>query len=50
MKKLFKKPTVFLILGVILILIGIPSGIYGYTLSGGVNGIKYSIKRINYPF
>ena len=37
MKKLFQKPTVFLILGVILILIGIPSGIYLYTLSGGAS-------------
>ena len=37
MKKIFKKPTLFLFLGSILILIGLPSGIYGMTLNGGAS-------------
>lgn len=37
MKKIFNKPTLFLFLGSILILIGIPSGIYGMTLTGGAS-------------
>lgn len=37
MKNVFQKPTVFLILGIILILIGLPFGIYGLTLSGGAS-------------
>lgn len=36
-EKAFRKPTVFLILGIILILIGLPFGIYGLTLSGGAS-------------
>lgn len=37
MKKIFNKPTLFLFLGSILILIGLPSGIYGLTLTGGAS-------------
>ena len=37
MKNVLQKPTVFLILGIILILIGLPAGIYGCTLSGGAS-------------
>ena len=33
--KIFKNPTIFLILGIILILIGLPVGINGLTLNGG---------------
>jgi hypothetical protein len=35
MKKIILKPTVFLILGLILIGIGLPYGIYGLTFTGG---------------
>jgi hypothetical protein len=35
MKRFFTKPTLFLLLGIPLILIGIPAGIYGITLGGG---------------
>lgn len=37
MKKIILKPTVFLILGIILIGIGLPCGIYGLTLTGGAS-------------
>ncbi len=32
---LFLKPTLFSVLGILLLVIGIPSGIYGLTLKGG---------------
>jgi len=35
MKRLFSRPTLFLLLGIPLIVIGIPAGIYGMTLGGG---------------
>lgn len=37
MKAMFHKPTLFLILGIILIGIGVPCGIYGLTLTGGAS-------------
>jgi|SRR5579871_921060 len=37
MKAIFHKPTLFLIIGTILIGIGVPSGIYGLTLTGGAS-------------
>ena len=37
MKNALLKPTIFLILGIILISIGLPFGIYGLTLSGGAS-------------
>jgi len=37
MKKWFRKPTLILFLSSILLLIGIPSGIYGLTLDGGAS-------------
>lgn len=35
MKRIFKKPTIIFIIGIILLVIGIPYGIYGLTLPGG---------------
>lgn len=37
MKGIFQKPTVFFVIGLILIIIGLPLGIYGLTLSGGAS-------------
>lgn len=37
MKNYLRKPTLFLILGLIIILVGLPFGIYGLTLSGGAS-------------
>lgn len=37
MKNVLQKPTIFLILGIILISIGLPFGIYGLTLPGGAS-------------
>jgi len=31
------KPTLFLILGIVLLVIGIPTGLYGLTLNGGAS-------------
>jgi len=31
------KPTLFLILGIVLLVIGIPAGLYGLTLTGGAS-------------
>jgi len=35
MRNKFLKPTVFFIIGIILIIVGLPLGLYGLTLSGG---------------
>ncbi len=37
MKQLFRKPTLILILGLLMLIIGIPYGIYGLTLNGGAS-------------
>jgi len=37
MKRFFSRPTLFLLLGIPLIVIGIPAGIYGMTLGGGAS-------------
>ena len=37
MKNILQKPTIFSIIGIVLISIGIPFGIYGLTLSGGAS-------------
>ena len=37
MKTIFHKPTLFLIIGTLIIGIGVPSGIYGLTLTGGAS-------------
>jgi hypothetical protein len=34
---IFKNPTIFLIIGIILVLVGLPFGIYGLTLNGGAS-------------
>ncbi|MBQ4822906.1 hypothetical protein [Aquimarina sp. MMG016] len=36
-QNLKKKPTLFLLIGIIVFIIGIPSGIYGLTLDGGAS-------------
>ena len=35
--KILKKPTLFLFLGILTIVLGLPAGIYGLTLSGGAS-------------
>jgi hypothetical protein len=37
MRKIFSKPTIVYVLGTLILLIGIPSGIYGLTLDGGAS-------------
>ena len=37
MKNVIRRPTIFLILGIIIVSIGLPFGIYGLTLSGGAS-------------
>ena len=37
MKNVIQKPTIFLVLGIIIVSIGLPFGIYGLTLSGGAS-------------
>lgn len=37
MKNVIQRPTIFLILGIIIVSIGLPYGIYGLTLSGGAS-------------
>lgn len=37
MKNIVKKPTLILVIAIIIIIIGIPSGIYGLTLNGGAS-------------
>lgn len=37
MKNIVNKPTLILVIAIIIIIIGIPSGIYGLTLNGGAS-------------